>query len=155
MGRMPRGLVIRCSDDERERCAVALRLHYEAGRLDHDELEERVGRAYRATTRTDLALLLRDLPPLPTIASLTAPTRSAFARAVDRLDRVVLRAHATAFGVTNGSFVAIWAVAGAGSTFWPGWLLVPWAPFMAWHAASSWTVRRLVARVPARRITAG
>lgn len=146
--------VIRCSDDERERCAVALRLHYEAGRLRDDELEDRVGRAFDATTRTDLAMLLRDLPPLPTISSLTAPTRSAFVRAVDRVDRLMLRAHATVFGVTNGSFVGIWAAAGS-DQFWPAWLLVPWAPLLAWHAASSWTVRRLVARVPRRRLTAG
>ena len=154
MGHMPLRAVIRASDDERERCAVALRVHYEAGRLHADELEERVGRAYVATTRAELALLLRDLPPLPTLASLTAPRRSAFARTVDRVDRIMLRAHATAFGVTNGSFVAIWAAAGS-DQFWPAWLLVPWAPLMAWHAASSWTVRRLVSRVPRRRITIG
>lgn len=145
---------LRASDDERERCAVALRLHYEAGRLQAHELEERVGRAYDATTRTDLALLLRDLPPLPTIASLTAPTRSAFVRGIDRIDRLMLRGHATAFSVTNGSFLGIWALAGS-DVFWPAWLLVPWTPLLAWHAASSWTVRRIAGRVPHRRITAG
>jgi hypothetical protein len=135
--------VIRSSDDERERCAVALRLHYESGRLSADELEERVEAAYRSRTRGELALLLRDLPALRTIASFTAPRRSAFACAVDRIDRLFLRAHATAFGVTNGSFVGIWALTGGGE-FWPAWLLVPWAPFLAWHAGGSWTVRRLV-----------
>ena len=135
--------VIRASDDERERCAVALRAHYESGRLSAPELEDRVGAAYGATTRGELALLLRDLPALPTIASLTVRPRSAFVRALDRADRLMLRAHATAFGITNGSFVGIWALMGGGE-FWPAWLLVPWAPVLAWHAGGSWTVRRLV-----------
>jgi hypothetical protein len=128
---------IRASDAERERCADSLRAHFTAGRLDADEFEERVERAWHARTRGELALLVRDLPRL-------RPARPpAWVRAVDRVDRTLLRAHATVFGATNGSFVAIWAVTGQGD-FWPAWLLVPWAPFMAWHAGGSWTVRRLL-----------
>jgi hypothetical protein len=131
------GRAIRASDEERERCAESLRGHFTAGRLEAWELEERVERAWAARTRGELAALLHDLPR-------EMPTRApAWVRALDRVDRTLLRAHAVAFGATNGSFVAIWAVAGQG-TFWPAWLLVPWAPFMAWHAGSSWTVRRLL-----------
>ena len=41
----------RASDAERDRAADALRQHHADGRLSTDELEERTGRAYAATTR--------------------------------------------------------------------------------------------------------
>ena len=143
---MPLRAVIRASDDEREACAHTLRRHFADGRLDESELEERVDCAYRARTRPELAVLLYDLPGSP------RPKRPpAWVRALDRLDRTLLRAHATAFGATNGSFVGIWALTGGGE-FWPAWLLVPWAPLMAWHAGGSWTVRRLLRPRPRRRL---
>ena len=150
---MPLRAVIRASDDEREACVRSLRSAFAAGRLDDAEVEERIERACRARTRPELALLLRDLPAPP------RPARPpGWVRAADRVDRLLLRAHATAFGVTNGSFVGIWALAGS-DVFWPAWLLVPWAPFLAWHAGSSWTVRRLLRRhrprAPRRGLHAG
>jgi hypothetical protein len=54
----------RASDAERERAAEALRRHHADGRLSTDELEERVGRAYAATTLGDLDGLFADLPRL-------------------------------------------------------------------------------------------
>ena|SRR2546423_10337319 len=53
---------MRVSDDERERVASFLREQSLAGRLDHEELEERLGRAYRAVTVGDLERLIADLP---------------------------------------------------------------------------------------------
>lgn len=53
------------SDAERERVADFLRAHAVAGRLDHDELEERLGLAYRAVTVGDLEALVADLPRTP------------------------------------------------------------------------------------------
>ena len=50
------------SDPERERVAEALREHATAGRLDPDELDERLGAAYAARRRADLLPLLADLP---------------------------------------------------------------------------------------------
>jgi len=41
---------VRASDEEREGTCTALREHYAAGRITSAELEERVGRAYGATT---------------------------------------------------------------------------------------------------------
>jgi len=56
---------IRVDAEERERAATALHAHYVAGRLTHDELDDRVTKAYAARTRGDLASLLGDLPALP------------------------------------------------------------------------------------------
>jgi hypothetical protein len=56
---------VRVDSDERERAAAALHAHYIAGRLNHEELDERVSQAYAARTRGDLASLLADLPALP------------------------------------------------------------------------------------------
>jgi hypothetical protein len=56
---------VRVDDEERERAATALHAHYTAGRLTHEELDERVSQAYTARTRGDLANLLVDLPALP------------------------------------------------------------------------------------------
>ena len=44
------------------RTATLLREHGAAGRLDVEELEQRVGAAYQARTRGELATLLDDLP---------------------------------------------------------------------------------------------
>jgi hypothetical protein len=53
---------VRASDEERESTVTLLREHGATGRLDVDELEQRVGAAYQARTRGDLATLLDDLP---------------------------------------------------------------------------------------------
>jgi Domain of unknown function (DUF1707) len=57
-------LTLRAGDRDRERSAQELRRHHLDGRLDADELEERLGRAYGARTLGDLAALLGDLPAL-------------------------------------------------------------------------------------------
>src|SRR3954463_15766524 len=53
---------LRASDADRERVAEALRRHHVDGRLDTDELQERLGRCYAARTTVELAPLLADLP---------------------------------------------------------------------------------------------
>jgi len=53
---------LRASDAERERVAETLRRHHLDGRLDTDELQERLERAYAARTTGELAPLLADLP---------------------------------------------------------------------------------------------
>ena len=52
----------RASDEDRERVAESLRADLLAGRLTLDEYEERLARAYRATTRAELGALAADLP---------------------------------------------------------------------------------------------
>lgn len=53
---------VRVSDAEREHVATTLRLAHTEGRLTLDELEERLGEAYRARTRDELDLVTRELP---------------------------------------------------------------------------------------------
>ena len=53
---------LRASDAERERVAEALRRHHVDGRIDTDELQERLERCYAARTGSDLDALLADLP---------------------------------------------------------------------------------------------
>lgn len=55
-------LALRAGDADRERVVGQLRRHHLDGRLDGDELEERLGRAYAARTLGDLAGLVGDLP---------------------------------------------------------------------------------------------
>jgi uncharacterized protein DUF1707 len=53
---------LRASDAERERVAEALRRHHVDGRLDTEELQERLERCYAARTTGELTPLLADLP---------------------------------------------------------------------------------------------
>lgn len=56
---------IRASDREREDVVEKLSEHATTGRLTLSELEQRVERAFRATTREELAKLTADLPDTP------------------------------------------------------------------------------------------
>jgi hypothetical protein len=57
---------LRVSDDDRNKVAEALSQHYSEGRLDANELKERLDQAIGAKTRGDLSGLMTDLPPLRT-----------------------------------------------------------------------------------------
>jgi hypothetical protein len=91
----------RASDAERDQVAETLRSHAAAGRLDPDELDERLGRALAARTRADFAPLVADLPAAP-------PKQR---REIPRIPPVI------PFAIL---LVAIWALTGAGY-FWPMW----------------------------------
>src|SRR4051812_21070131 len=107
---------IRVSDSERERAADTLRHHYADGRLDSDELEDRIERAYHATTRGDLAALVRDLPS----------DRGRRARvAAANANRHAWRAHLSSYAAVNGGLVGLWGVTGGGE-FWPIWSIAGW-----------------------------
>ncbi|MFD6157931.1 DUF1707 domain-containing protein [Nocardia sp. NPDC060256] len=61
---------LRVGTAERERAAEMLGKHFAAGRLDVDEYDERVGRAYTAKTADELAVLFTDLPsPAPPVTA--------------------------------------------------------------------------------------
>jgi hypothetical protein len=109
----PRDPALRASDAERESAVTLLREHETAGRLDVEELEQRVGAAYAARTHGELQALLADLP-----GSLPA-RRSAPAR------RATISHEWAAFLKVGFVLVAIWALGGAGY-FWPAWVLVWW-----------------------------
>jgi hypothetical protein len=74
---------LRVSDEERERVAEFLRAAWMAGRLDPDELSDRLGRAYGATTRGELWPPVADLPDgntaVPWSAALPTPRRAGLA----------------------------------------------------------------------------
>jgi len=55
---------LRASDADRDAAVEALRTHARAGRLDADELEERIEKAYAAKMLSELAALQVDLPRL-------------------------------------------------------------------------------------------
>lgn len=56
------GRGVRASDADRERTAAALGGHYAAGRLTHEEFQERLDQAYAAKTLGQLDDLMADLP---------------------------------------------------------------------------------------------
>ena len=53
---------MRVSDAEREAAATELREHFASGRLDQEELDDRLTAAFAAKTRGDLKTLFADLP---------------------------------------------------------------------------------------------
>ncbi len=67
----------RIGDAEREGAAWALGEHYSAGRITHEEFEERAAVAWQARSHSQLAPLFRDLP-LP--HGRAAPTSSGDSR---------------------------------------------------------------------------
>lgn len=124
------------SDADRERCSRLLHGAYADGRLSVEELEARLDRAERASSRVELARIVRDVPKR---------RLERFGAAADRFDRAALKAHGTSVVVVNGSLIGVWEVTGGG-WFWPAIALVPSALLFTWHGLSSWTVRRLVRR---------
>ena len=104
MDLVPQPYDLLASDAERERVADALRTHAAAGRLDPDELDERLGKAFAARTRADLFPLVADLPAATTRAPRPKRTMPTFAPVI-------------ALALL---LVAIWALTGAGY-FWPIW----------------------------------
>jgi hypothetical protein len=89
------------SDAERERIAEALRAHATAGRLDPDELEQRLELAFTARTRAELAPLVADLPTDPPRPRRQRPS-------VPPVVPIAIL------------LLAIWALTGA-DYFWPMW----------------------------------
>lgn len=102
---------MRASEAEREAAVDELRRHASVGRLDVDELEQRVEAALDARTLDDLAGLKGDLPEL----------------AVSDFGE-----HLRVFIAVNALLVAIWALTGAGY-FWPVWPFVGWGIAVVLH----------------------
>lgn len=122
---VPPDLTLRASDHEREAVVEALREHAGAGRLDVDELAERLDTAWAARTRADLDRLTRDLPGAARHRRTGRPT-----------ERGDLQRHAVSYALTMVVLVAIWALTGAGY-FWPVWPMLGWGIGVASHAAEA------------------
>jgi hypothetical protein len=63
---------LRVGDDDRQTVVAELQRHFVDGRLTSDELGQRVDEALHAKTFGDLAVLLTDLPILPSVAPSTS-----------------------------------------------------------------------------------
>lgn len=109
---------VRASDQDRERTAQSLREHFADGRLDQDELDQRVQAAYRATSTRELHALTADLPPLPVSPQ---EHRAQLAARRSQLQRRLVQQ-------TGGAIVpfvvctVIWLASGASGAFWPIWV---------------------------------
>ena len=132
---MVRGSV-RASDRERERAVAALRRHYAAGRLETDELEERVTQAYASRWRHELRVLLRDMPFEPPQLD-----RSRIAAGVDRAQRTVLHLHLVCWVMLNVFVLAVWAWGNAHGVF-PAVVFIPTTLLLLWHARGSRALSR-------------
>jgi len=106
---------IRASDAERERVATLLRGHAADGRLDVDELEERLHGVYAARTLGELEALTSDLPAQAPSRSETPARRGGWG----------MRERVGSYLAVMALLVAIWALTGA-EYFWPMWPALGW-----------------------------
>jgi hypothetical protein len=107
---------LRVADVEREQLIEELHEHSVAGRLTSEELEERIGGAYNASTRADLDALRADLPVSSTSVKLALTKRKG------QLRRRLLQEAGGSIGVSLLS-VGIWLASGPSGSFWPGWVI--------------------------------
>lgn len=135
--------LIRASDQDRDRTARVLREHHAVGRLDAEEFNERLDKAFSAKTIGDLEALTGDLPavdpyPLPT-SSLprhqpsgdlpAASVLGAMSRGHGRFSPAWQAAWGSWLGVAM-LLIVIWALTGFGYP-WPLWVIGPWGAIMA------------------------
>jgi len=106
---------ILASDQERDAIASELGAHFQAGRLDAAELDDRLGQALRARTRGDLAELVTDLPQ-------ASPPQEPPA---GRGSRTAMAAIAITLGVAALTVAGLAFTAGGGHRFWAPWWLIP------------------------------
>ena len=110
---------VRVSDADRERVAREIREHFAVGRLNDDELNERLDAAYAARTAGELRAARADLPDLP------LPPREQRKLLVQRRRDLTRRMIQEAGGglVPFVVTTVIWAATGAGF-FWPIFVLI-------------------------------
>lgn len=127
---------VRASDEERERTAERLREHTAAGRLDVDELAERLAAAYGARTRVELDALLADLP-----RSADRPRSADPPHRAPTGKQLGFRIHRNVYVLVGVLMLAIWALTGAGY-FWPVWPLAGWGIGVLSHGLACRGFRR-------------
>jgi hypothetical protein len=108
---------LRVADADREQLATELREHMLAGRLSSEEFEDRIERAYKATTRGQLEELKADLPMSPAVLD------AELARRKQKLRRRMVQ-EASGGLTASAVCVAIWLAAGASGSFWPIWVII-------------------------------
>jgi signal transduction histidine kinase len=134
---------MRASDSDRDVVAEILREQHLAGRLDSDELEQRVERCLTAKSHADLHAITADLPPAGAPpwgsgrragTSVADPDRRA---TISRMRRA-LRELAVLIG---SLLLAIWGLTDSGY-FWPAWAWFALGVPFALDAALRWARRR-------------
>lgn len=124
---------MRAGDSDRQKVADQLKTALDEGRLDLNEYDERVQRAYAARTYGELDGLLDDLPgTVPVQRAQVSPHRppapAAYPVKSDPVARGGKPGVAGAFGVFLVC-VLIWAITSWTSSeahyFWPAWVLIP------------------------------
>jgi hypothetical protein len=117
---------VRVGDAERERVVELLRQHAAAGRLEPDELEQRVESAYGARYGSDLQAVLAELP----------------AEREPRRPRRRAKPAAPLFPIAVAAVVAVAAVT---SAWWLLWLIWPLAVVLGPRRyRSPWAARRTI-----------
>jgi Flp pilus assembly protein TadB len=122
---------MRAGDADRERYVEQLRHAHSEGRLDLEELQTRVDRAYAARTFGELDQLVSDLPA-ELVAEPPRPDRPSPSTSPARRHRRQsgLRASWSAWAMVSGISVMIWALvslsADQAAYFWPMWVAGPW-----------------------------
>ena len=109
---------LRASDEDRERLAQEIREHFAAGRLNEDELDERVQAAYAARTQAELDRVRADLPQLPVSA---AQRKAELVERRGELQRRLLQQSGGGL-VPFAICTLVWLAAGAHGAFWPIWV---------------------------------
>jgi hypothetical protein len=107
---------LRVADADREQMVEELREHALAGRLSSEEMEERIGGAYRARTRADLDALRADLPVSSTSVALALHKRKG------QLRRRLVQEAGGGLGI-SALCVGVWLASGSGTSFWPAWVI--------------------------------
>ncbi|TKJ26487.1 hypothetical protein A6V29_03520 [Blastococcus sp. CCUG 61487] len=124
---------LRAADAVRAALAAVLGEHMAAGRLTVAEYEERLARAYAATTYGELGELTADLPR-------GAPPEQPARRAHSRAARHGWGCHGADAGAwrswasTAAIVLTIWALTSLASAqllyFWPMWVIGPWGALL-------------------------
>ncbi|MBU8857110.1 MULTISPECIES: DUF1707 domain-containing protein [unclassified Micromonospora] len=147
---------MRAADADREATAERLRTALAEGRLDLDEYDDRLRRAYGSKTYGELDELLTDLPgTAPAERSLPAPRATGESGAAARGQSAVSARNAWLLGVWGPwlkvalILTSIWFVSQLGEgefevdDYWPIWVLGPWGAVVLYQ-----TIQGLAAGAP-------
>jgi hypothetical protein len=123
----PQPPTLRASDADRERVATLLQKHFADGRLNYDELQERLERTYASRTVGELDKVLEDLPVE------VAPKRPSAAERPPATSRKATRSYEYIFSylIFMLFLIAIWAISGRHGSFWPIWPIIVFGAIVA------------------------